>query len=308
MNDLELLERLGSQLDPPGGAPPARLRVRVLSRLAVEPDAPESPRPARHPVRRTRLAWRLAIAGGLAAVLTAGLTVVNGWRPAAGPERHRSLPDHHASAPVDAAGVLLLAAAAAQADPFTPPRPDQYLFIEIRGSALSQTWYSIDGHHDDMVRFVGGEETRTPPSCQHVNPCELWPGSYRTDLPTDPDGMLAWLRSQPPGSRIHSDDMIFNVATSLLMFSYLAPPVKAAIYQALAKVPGVALVHDVTDRAGRHGMEITRPYPDSIRDPRYTGPPLNESLIFDANTYAFLGTRTVALLREAIVDRIGQVP
>jgi hypothetical protein len=64
----------------------------------------------------------------------------------------------------------------------------------------------------------------------------------------------------------------------------------------------------VTDRAGRHGLEVTRPYPSSIRDPRYTGPPLNESLIFDRDTYAFLGTPDVALLRQAIVDRIGQVP
>jgi len=304
MNDLELLERLGSRLDPPGGAPPARLRMRVLNRLAVTPDAPESPRP----VRRTRCAWRAGLAGGLAAVLAAGLAVVNGWGPVAGPEPHRALPGHTASAPVDAASVLLLAASAAQAAPFTPPRPDQYLFLEIQGSGLIQKWYSIDSHHDNLVRFIGREEHRTPPLCQHVNPCKVWPGYYRTDLPTDPDGMLAWLRSQPLLGRNHSDDLIFTAAATLLMGTYLAPPVKAAIYQALAKVPGVTLVSDMADGAGRHGLAVTRPTPSSMRDPRYTGPPLNESLVFDRNTYEFLGDPDLALLRMAIVDRIGQVP
>ena len=80
------------------------------------------------------------------------------------------------------------------------------------------------------------------------------------------------------------------------------------VIEALAKVPGVTLVSDMADGAGRHGLAVTRPTPSSMRDPRYTGPPLNESLVFDRNTYEFLGDLDLALLRMAIVDRIGQVP
>jgi hypothetical protein len=57
---------------------------------------------------------------------------------------------------------------------------------------------------------------------------------------------------------------------------------RAGLYGALALVPGVELVGDVTDRAGRHGTAVA-----------FTEVGMRDELIFDPATSEMLAERTV---------------
>jgi hypothetical protein len=315
VNEMNLLQELGTELDPPDGVPPARLRTRVLA-----------PPP---PAQRPRLAWRLALAGGLAAALTVSVVAASGGRDQG---RHGASPGQ--SAPHDAAVVLQLAALAAQQETFIPPRPDQFVFNETKVPLGKQpgdppfvvrAWLSADGTHDGLVRGShGGPATSVVPGCRDgkraavkvegrpvVPPQNCTPDPvYQPDLPTDADGMLAWLRTAVAAKDPNGPDFIvFKVAGGLLTRDYLTPQSQAAIYQALAKVPGVTLRPDVVDGAGRHGLGVGISLPGGQKDTAAR----QESaavltMIFDPKTYEFLGTPQTALVRKAIVDRVDQLP
>ena len=66
----------------------------------------------------------------------------------------------------------------------------------------------------------------------------------------------------------------------------MTPELTSALYRAAAKIPGVMLVDDATDAAGRHGVAIARP--DETRGAR-------SEWIFDRKTFAYLGERTVQM-------------
>jgi hypothetical protein len=314
VNEMSLLQELGTELDPPDAVPPAGLRTRVL---------------APPPARRPRIVWRLAVAGGLAAALAWGLVAVGEGRDL---QRHGAPAGH--SAPRDAAGLLQLAAVAVQQETFTPPRPDQFVFTETKlpagklpGDApeVWQGWFSVDGTHDGLVygwhgRPTGylvagcrdGKQAAIKVEGRPAGPpedCTPDP-AYRTDLPTDADGMLAWLRANNPGKGSDAADFIvFKVAGSLLTRDYLTPQTQAAIYQALAKVRGVNLIPDAVDGAGRHGLGVGISLPGAQKDTADKQESAAKlTMIFDPKTYAFLGTPTTALVRKAIVDRVGQLP
>ena len=67
----------------------------------------------------------------------------------------------------------------------------------------------------------------------------------------------------------------------------MTPELTSALYRAAAKIPGVMLVDDATDAAGRHGVAIARL--DETRGAR-------SEWIFDRKTFAYLGERTVQML------------
>ncbi|MGW6206314.1 hypothetical protein ACWF9B_22075 [Streptomyces sp. NPDC055089] len=94
----------------------------------------------------------------------------------------------------------------------------------------------------------------------------------------------------------------------------MPPKVAAALYRATAKIPGVVVVHDAVDAAGRHGIAIGREDAGVM-----------EQLIFDKKTKAFLGEREVAVrdagqmkkgdllgvsavMHRMVVDGLGQQP
>ncbi|MES4904431.1 MULTISPECIES: CU044_5270 family protein [unclassified Streptomyces] len=84
----------------------------------------------------------------------------------------------------------------------------------------------------------------------------------------------------------------------LIRESLMPPKVSAAFYRAAAKIPGVVVVPDAVDAAGRHGVAVARA--DSGRST------LREELIFDEKTGEYLGERSVAL-EDADGHRAGQV-
>src|SRR5262249_30693388 len=93
----------------------------------------------------------------------------------------------------------------------------------------------------------------------------------------------------------------------------LAPRSRAALFRALAWIPGTSVERNVTDAAGRHGVAV-----------RLTADGERSQLIFDGRTYAFLGEWSVqlkrlddapagqvsyrALLGTGYVDEVGEFP
>ena len=86
------------------------------------------------------------------------------------------------------------------------------------------------------------------------------------------------------------------------MLQTLMPPdVRAALYQALAKIPGVTVVQDATDAAGRRGVALARAA--AIEGPGSSGW-LRLEIILDSNTYRYLGARHV-VTRDHFTPNVG---
>lgn len=331
MNDLKTLDEMGRTLDPPGPTPPARLRHRVLV---------EATRPAHRTVGfiRPRFGWRLAAVGGLAAALTVGVLAT---QVVSFGER---TPVSTASA---AERILAGAADQARRQPTLPVRGDQFIYVESRTATMSvdeggsgratisparrQVWLSADGTRDGLLRQQADPGSGRPddvvlPGCQDGTSTQTKYGrtaqveckptpAHHADLPRDADGMLAYLYRRADGTKNPRDQQAFTAAGDLIREAYLSPASLAAVFETVARIPGVRVVGDVTDPAGRAGVALARDEVQGIR----------AELIFDRKTYAFLGEHEVltreayglkagtsinstAVLKVAVVDQAGQRP
>jgi hypothetical protein len=308
MNDLSDLRSFGLELDRDLPGPSPRLRHRVLSAFA---EPPGQPRP-----RRTR---RTAIAGGLA--VAAGLATAPWWA---------STPATDAQA----AQILRRAASTARHQPALTVRPNQYVFIRqlmayasIGGPesgptvtthhGLLETWMSASGTRRGLSRF----QPRSSPLPGHpTGPWTTTAGSgdstpaYIPRLPTSADAMLSYLRQHMAGSN-PPDQQAFITAGDLIRDKYIPPAALAAVFDAVAKIPGVAVVPGAVTVNGTRGIAVQRIFQgDSYQ------------LIFDPRTHAFIGERQIVvagthsllkpgsllyattLLKVAIVDHAGQQP
>ena len=134
-------------------------------------------------------------------------------------------------------------------------------------------------------------------------------------VPTDPDGLLAAVYQLvedpdpacPPGSGGDNvQDRAFKLINAMLQTVQPAE-VRAALYQALPKIPGVTVVQGATDVAGRRGVAFVRAA--SIEAPG-SSDRFRLEVILDPNTYRYLGARYV-VTRDHVSDgtryRKGQV-
>ncbi|MDI2132818.1 CU044_5270 family protein [Yinghuangia seranimata] len=138
--------------------------------------------------------------------------------------------------------------------------------------------------------------------------------AYLKTLPTDPDRLLALVRKVAADADKPRDDEAFVIFTDLLRENLLPPALRAAVYGAIAKLPGVTLIGDATDAAGRPGAAIGRDDGDT-----------SMQLVFDKQTALLLGQREVqrrdahgiaagtvlttsAVLAVAVVDEAGRPP
>ncbi|MFC0007895.1 CU044_5270 family protein [Micromonospora siamensis] len=329
MNDLTTLAELGATLDPPTGTPPARLRHRVLT---------QATRPSRRTARitRPRLGWRTAAVGGLAAALTVGVLAT----------QVVSFGDRAPVSTASAAGRILAGAAdEARHRPALDVRDNQFVYVRSlttaaafspRGAAGAQAldrtvWLSADGTRDGLIRNrprtgAGATEEIPLPGCrdgvaiQHKYgrteraSCTATPG-HRAGLPTSADEMLAYLRRAGAGTRNPPDQQAFTAAGDLVREAYLPPESLAAVFEAVGEIPGVTVVGDVTDQAGRAGVALALTEVQGYRT----------ELIFDRASHAYLGSRQVlvrdqdglkagdvldstAVLTVGVVDQVGQRP
>ncbi|RSS72785.1 CU044_5270 family protein [Streptomyces sp. WAC06614] len=235
------------------------------------------------------------------------MAVVLTWSGGTGSESPKGpLP---AAAP-DPAAVQLLdrAALAAHEQPAPPVRDGQYLYTRTTGhsTGLSETqnrqmeasrtdesaerWVSVDGSAGTVTRTARG--TTTDPA-RGTTGATLNGPTYRflESLPTDPDRLLSLIysdtrRNHGPGSGSTTgpDQQAFVAIGDLLRTVEAPPGVSAALYRAAARIPGVVLVPEATDAAGRPGVAVARSHNGERTE-----------WIFDRQTLRLLGERTVLL-------------
>jgi hypothetical protein len=333
MNDLDILAEFRVDVPP---AEPTALRA-ARDRLLSTP-APTSSSMKSRRSRRIGLRWRLAIGGAVAVAAAAALAVPG----LVGVKVPTSTPD------TEAAHILQHAALVAQELPMADPDPNQLVFIESvtdyananvnsqgvttwtnEPPKLRQIWLSVDGRSNGLLRerpLAGpGAWTFTYQlaGCRngHANPvprqvsddsCDTRP-AYRGDLPTTADAMLKYLYRHSDGGNPR-DQQAFVTVGDTIRESYLPPAALSAMFAAAARIPGVTVDHDAVDASGRHGIAVARTFNGIAAE-----------LIFDPDTYRYLGDREVAtqngdglttgqvigssaVQRVAIVDQVAQLP
>lgn len=237
-----------------------------------------------------------------------------------------------------------IALAAAEGDHPTVA-PGQYIYIESKtagthvrtvddksslvGDALHtrQVWESPDGTKgwliDPAVNDTPEGETLSLPDEQGNTPEATLNApsyDYLADLTTDPDALLAKIYKETEGQGNTPDQQAFTTVGDLLTESYPPAELYSALFKAAAKIPGVVVVDDAVDAAGRHGVAVARL--DETSGQR-------EEWIFDKKTSVYLGDRTVqvkgssgdddlikpgtvvytsAIMNRSIVDGIKQTP
>lgn len=146
-----------------------------------------------------------------------------------------------------------------------------------------EVWTSVDGSREGLLRGTGTDVDSLP-----IHPDPNSEHNYRSweNLPTDPDEMLAWLYEHKSGKGRGDAYYAFKEATGMVAASILPPKASAAIYRAVAKIPGVVLVKNSVDAVGRHGTAVGFVSEEEN---------LRHELIFDTKTWLPLGIRDVAL-------------
>ncbi|MFF4189709.1 CU044_5270 family protein [Nonomuraea sp. NPDC001831] len=245
MNDLERLREDWAHPAPPAPDAQAAARAALLAR-------------ARRPRSRRRWAIRALAVAASAVIVTTGVSVFQG---------ERTLPAAHAQV------VLTRIAAAVQEKEFTPPRGDQWIYTESRvadqgkrvgqGERLTpQTpppetvepfWIRADGRR--VGYLVRGKLTTSDPG--ERTPENTY--ALLASLPTDPDALLAAYDElyQAAGHSV-DDEWIFLRLAVTLSQNLVPPEHEAAIFRAMAKLPGVTVDERATDTEGRPALSISQ--------------------------------------------------
>jgi hypothetical protein len=116
-------------------------------------------------------------------------------------------------------------------------------------------------------------------------------------LPTDPDALLARIRKDYRDKG--RDVTTYGVIAMLFRDNQLIPPkTNAALYRALAKIPGVRVVENATDYAGRQGIGV------AFGGGNEKGH--GQMIVLNPETYRYMGDTRQAILGSAVVDKPGQ--
>ncbi|MCT2589420.1 CU044_5270 family protein [Streptomyces sp. N2-109] len=286
------------------------------------PSLSSSPTPSPSPVPRRRWRRPLLTALATATAVAVGLTVVlltgdEGTQPP--------------SAASQQTAVELLEDVALAAEHQSVPdgiRDEQFVYIkskvgymrveegkksELERIHQREVWLSVDGTRKGLLieqNELGRMELdrETPGIESNTNYRHL------QTLPTDPGKMLEWLHKVSEGGQ-SEDQATFVLVGDLARESLLPPQVAATLFRAAGRIPGVRVVQDTVDAAGRHGIAVALESEGERTE-----------LIFDRKTKEFLGERTVAVedlvhgpkkgdvtgrsavLGRSVVDKPGQRP
>ncbi len=259
--------------------------------------APKAPRPRPRPRRRLVL---IALPAVTAAAVTAALV--------AGAVSEKPVTDQRA---VDLLNRIATVAAAKKAEPV---RDDQYVYVSTQGTQEvrdddkdygTQTfrrtdWQPVDGKRSGLARIKilsganpythGGDmKLNRDPNVTYYRELEA--------LPTDPGKLYRKVWDDTEGEGQTHEAAALEEIGSMLPSATLLPDLNAALYRAAAKIPGVSVVDDAKDIAGRHGIGLTFKDGDD-----------RDTWVFDRESLNFLGTDEVALLDAGVVDRVGELP
>lgn len=329
MNEIDLVSRVRPEISEPDPDTMNTHRQALLDQAARERNA--------HYKRRTRLRRPKLAFGGAATALAAcaaviALVVGGVWPVGSGTGRPQATgpgSDNPGAmqrrVSLKVAQMLDRASHAADRQPSLTAQPQQWAYTEYvlnepRWSRRHQMWRQVDGS-DIYVRTHSGGKTvehrRTIPAGRQPGPefPPLTDPSYGDlqSLPTEPAKLQAVIYDQAreaveaskqqveSGAATSVDQRVFTLVSRALP-RCVPPNLEAALYQVLKTVPGIVVQPDVTDAIGRKGIGLT-----------YEGP-ISMILIFDTDTYEFIGARiptekrATALIDTGIVDEAGVTP
>jgi len=286
------------------------LKEHLMSELRLAASPPAG-RPA---TRRRKPAIVIAAAG--AAALAAAIVLI-------------LLPGNTSGASPAAVRLLAKIATTAARQPSPPVRDSQFWYIKSwvayqvcnGGSGNNcvlekpherQIWQSVSNLCVTGLLREDGQDTPLKFSSNYLH-CPYRGGvndpSYRflQSLPTDPHALLDLIERQMSGQQPPPQEA-FTTIGDLLREAIAPPPVSAALYRAAALIPGVTVVADATDAAGRHGVAVAM----TVGGVRY-------EWIFSKQTLRYLGEHDInlangstageaAVLQRAFVDHAGQIP
>ncbi|MEV1172923.1 CU044_5270 family protein [Nonomuraea sp. NPDC049784] len=268
-------------------------------------------------VRRPRRAYRLRVGlalAGAGALAVAAVAAIQG-RDGEPPRAHTL-----AVKARSAAAVLESAALVAVRGKAVEIRPDQWFYIKetqhlAHEMPAFEHWSKMDGTQD-AVRVKGklrvGEAEKGP---THVGQTQ----KEIESLPADPGALLRHFRDlkqerfplsicQPNCPPEIADSVrVFGAIGWYMKYGPMIPPdTVAAMYRALARIPGVTVEENVTDGDGRTGIGVMLDAGDSGK----------AYYILDPGDYHYLGMKIVddgqtvsmSVLGSGIVDEPGQVP
>ena len=321
MNELTIITEFGRTLDGDWRGPSPELRAAVVRQFR-----PADRRPARRPIRRIGLAGAVAAAAAAAVFAASSLGL---W---GAPQ----------AASAQAAVLLRHAATVAARAPVLTPSADQFIFVKsvqtaaviTSGSSvreqtdLREVWASVAGTRVGLIRTrpaargASWRETSLA-GCRNGVPtgddaagsgarCTPTPASH-AGLPTTAAAMLTYLYRHSQGQN-PPDVQAFITAGDLIRESLVPPAALAAVFRAVARIPGVTVARHATNAAGQHGVGVQQTYHG-----------ISEQLIFNPRTFAFIGERQVvvaagaglpigtvmdstAILAAGVTDQPGQLP
>ncbi|MEV4889671.1 CU044_5270 family protein [Nonomuraea sp. NPDC055795] len=272
MNDLQRLREDWARPAPPAPDAQAAARAALMAR-------------ARRPRRGRGWATRALAVAAAAVVIATGVSVFQG---------ERTLPAANAQV------VLGRIAATVQEKEFAPPRDDQWIYTEDRDTArgkdigqgeritpqtpLAETvepfWTRADGTR--VGYLVNGKlRTSAPGEKTPENTYALL-----ASLPTDPDALLAKYREfYREASGPAHDEWIFLRFAVTLSQNLVSPEHEAAIFRAMAKLPGVTVDEAATDTEGRPALSISQVAEDYLK----------VEILLDPVTYAYRARRETAI-------------
>jgi hypothetical protein len=190
------------------------------------------------------------------------------------------------------------------------PPPDDWEF-SVLGAQTREIWIAPDG--SGRLRVKSGEPTFFGPEDEaeweaagrpQLNSPGISDNSYGpgglsyTDFSgysTDTDDLYDQIRERAEGYGPSTDAEMLVLVGDLLREQLAPPDLRAALFRVAARIPGVELVGDVTDPAGRNGIAVARTSDDA-------GFLERNELIFDPDTSELLAERQVLLERVEWAD------
>jgi hypothetical protein len=292
----------------------AAARARLLAAAAKPslPDARRLARARRRPPGLPGLARRAAIAGGLAIAVTITITISQQLGPGSTPV---------ATPTANAAEVARHAAMAARNARIQQPRPHQWVYYKAWVVPGKTRGLEARGNHSRLVEkpapdpYVAEWWVRHGQKPREATAVVFAKGSppyfglaaggrylLLRSLPTDPDRLLAVIYQEVqryPDTSGHSVHYrAFQLIGGLLGGLLPPPDLQAALYEAMAKIPGVTAAQEATDAVGRHGVALAR-IENRIRD----------EVILDKATYEYLGRASIVASDHYLeIDRPRQAP
>jgi hypothetical protein len=291
-------EEMARLLPSPGGPVLASDRLTQLEAHLMREITQEAPSPGTQPSParpRRRFAAILVPVATAAAVVAGALTLGTG-----GPQQ---------STDPEAVKLLNRIATVAAAQQAPAVQDDQYIYTltqgtqeimdEGRDTFRRADWQSVDGKRDGLARTTvlsgpSGKGTRDMKLNADPNTT-----TYRElqALPTDADKLHEQIWTATQGQGPTHEQAALEMIGTMLRNTTLLPEVDAALYRAAAKIPGVSVVQNAKDVAGRAGIGLAF----SDGDER-------DVWVFDRKNLHYLGSNEVALLDIDVVDKVGDTP